>query len=136
MKISEVLGVTNFKPFSLGKILKKISNQKSTELFTLGGGGKNAKFHHLNLLGAALHKNFSGSSRKSQPYWGMAQIVYRSSPCARRRGGCQDCQELINFVTQSTLAHKAGQQVGLDHWTPLHGAVCFQPCNHSLRGPI
>ena len=34
----------------------KICHQKYTEFFTLGGGGKNAKFHHLNLLGAALRK--------------------------------------------------------------------------------
>ena len=54
MKFSEVLGVTNFKPFFLGKKREKICHQKSTGFFTLGGGGKNAKFHHLDLLGAAL----------------------------------------------------------------------------------
>ena len=54
VKISEVLGVTNVQPFSLGKYERKFATKKSTEFFTLGGGGKNAKFHHLNLLGAAL----------------------------------------------------------------------------------
>ena len=36
--------------------MKEICHQKSTEFFTLGCGGKIAKFHHLNLLGAALRK--------------------------------------------------------------------------------
>ena len=84
MKFSEVLGLTNFKPFSLGKYEKKICHQKSTEFFTLGGGGTNAKFHHPNLLGAALSKNvhalFPGKGRtmkEKSPTYHHCQIHYR-----------------------------------------------------------
>ena len=43
-------------PFSLGKYERKFATKNPPEFFTLGGGGKNAKFHHLNLLGAALRE--------------------------------------------------------------------------------
>ena len=55
VKFSEVLGVTNFKPFSLGKYERKFATKNPQNSSRWGGGGKNAKFHHLNLLGAALH---------------------------------------------------------------------------------
>ena len=66
VKFSEVSGVTNFKPFFLGKIWMKICHQKSTEFFTLGGGGKNVEFHHLDLLGAALRKLCRAKAPKSR----------------------------------------------------------------------
>ena len=83
VKFSEVLGVTNFKPFSLGKWMKEICHQKSTEFFffTLGGGGKNAKFHHLNLLGATL-RNDSDSNRCT---------ANREQRCETSKIDCQSC---------------------------------------------
>ena len=56
MKFSEVWGVTNFKPFSLGNYERKFAT-KNPPSFHAGGWGK---FHHLNLLGAAL-RNVSES---------------------------------------------------------------------------
>ena len=55
MKFSEVLGVTKLKPFSLGNMKENLP-PKIHRVFHAGEGGKNAKFHHLNVLGAALRK--------------------------------------------------------------------------------
>ena len=51
-----VLGVTNLiKPFFIGKMYeRKFANKIHRVFHAGGGGGKNAKFHRLNLLGAAL----------------------------------------------------------------------------------
>ena len=60
VKFPEVVGVTNFKPDFLGKIRKKICHQNSTGFFTRGGGCKNPKFHHLDLLGPPSLNKSSG----------------------------------------------------------------------------
>ena len=66
MKFSEVWGVTNFKPFSLGKYERKVATKNPPSFSRWGAGGKNAKFHHLNLLGAALRNVLVDKEIKKQ----------------------------------------------------------------------
>ena len=70
VKFSEGLRVTNFKPFSLGN-MKEICHQKSTEFFTLGGGGKNAKFSSPKASGNGF----------AQRLWFVIRIVNRKAQC-------------------------------------------------------
>ena len=63
----------NFRKFGEWQILSHFPCENMKEnlppkTFTLGGGGKNAKFHHLNLLGAALRKK-KGPLRRFSAYF-------------------------------------------------------------------